>query len=61
MEHVVCECGSEYDVEELGTTGWSRDPVDVRCEVCGTALKPGNANVHYILIMTKRGHDQKAG
>jgi len=61
MEHLVCNCGAEYDVEEMGTPGWPRARVDARCEVCGTALKPWNANVHHTLIMTKRGPDRKAG
>jgi hypothetical protein len=57
MEHLVCKSGSEYDVE--GTTGSSHAPVDARCEV--SALKPGTTNVHYMLIMTRHGRDQKAG
>jgi hypothetical protein len=61
MERLVCKCGAEYDVEEMGTPGWRRDPVDVRCELCGTVLKPWNPNVHYTLIMIKRDRDRKAG
>jgi hypothetical protein len=61
MEHLICKCGAEYDIEEMGTPGWLRERADVRCEVCGTVLKPWDPNVHYILIMTKRGHGRKAG
>jgi hypothetical protein len=61
MEHLICKCGAEYDVEEVGTPGWRRDPADAHCEVCGTVLKPWNANVHYTLFMTKYGPDRKAG
>jgi hypothetical protein len=55
MEHLVCKCGAEYDVEELGTPGWRRDQIDARCEICGAVLKRWNTNVHYALIVTKRG------
>jgi hypothetical protein len=61
MEHLVCKCSTEYDVEELGTPGWRRERVDSRCEVCGAVLKPWNANVHYTLIMTQYGPHRKAG
>jgi hypothetical protein len=61
MEHLVCKCGAEYDVEEMGTPGWRRTPFEARCELCGTELKPWNPNLHYILIMTKYGIDRKAG
>ena len=60
MEHIVCKCGAEYDVEELGTPGWRRDRIDARCEVCGAVLKPWNASVHYTLIMTEAGPHRKA-
>ena len=61
MEHLVCKCDTEYDVEEMGTPGWRRERIDARCEVCGTVLKRWEPNVHYALIMTNRGTYRKAG
>jgi hypothetical protein len=60
MEHLVCKCNSEYDVDEVATRGWRCNPIDTPCEVCGAILKPWIADVYHILIMTKRGPDRKA-
>jgi hypothetical protein len=57
MEKLVCEtCKSEYDVHEVDTRGWDREPADELCEVCGAVLKRFDPERQPVLVLTKRGN-----
>ena len=61
MEKLICQtCKSEYEVHDVDTRGWGREPADELCEICGAVLKRFEPDRKPILVLTKRGDGSEA-